>query len=697
MASTNYINANPRVIDLGPKDNTTKPTPRVSKSFPQHCPKVFGFAQCGETAPRLVPAQELPLLYGDRTFDLTDIYATHQTPFITGFVSKANQMVFQRVIPPDAGPRSSIQIWLDVLPTTVDLYRRNSDGSIATDGLNQPIVTGTTPGYKVKFVVTSYTDVEDLAAGFGRLTQKRGDQIDSKTGTQSTRYPFMEFIYNSQGELGNLSGIRMWAQTTATVTELPVKVLTVQKAFPYYFQVMRRASATSSAQPVATLLGDQKVMFTLKPKTSDPTTNLRLYIGEVAVKSFEDKDNSAYTLKPADFNQVKVYEQNIATLLGMFHAAEVPFLDASSDMSSDESSKYLFNLITGVSSQNVPYHSFVFVDDQNATRWSDYTTVYAAGGSDGTMSNEVFDQLVGEKMDEYADPASPVQERATNVESVVYDSGFSVPVKYKLLKMLTYRRDTNVALSTYVFGDDEMTAAEEASLGAALRVRAQMYPESEYFGTGVQRAVVMAQSMRIRNSLWSERVPLTYELAMKRARCMGASDGKWKASALYDRAPLNILEEAVDISLPWIPDTARNRFWELGMNYAIAYDQDVHMFPMVRTVFDSDNSALNGDLGMQMLCYLNKLTYKVWREFTGTQTLTNAQLIKQVNAYAASLVEGNIFAKIFSIRPMAEMSPMDLLRNTSWSLPWEIGIPGSKTVMTTSMQIYRIEDLTATK
>lgn len=697
MASTTYTNANPRVIDLGPKDNTVASVPRVSKAYPQHCPKVFGYAQCGETKPRLVPAQELPILYGERTFDLTDIYATHQSPFIAGFVRNANQVVFQRLIPPDAGPRANIQVWLDVLPTTVDLYRRNSDGSIATDGLGQPIVTGTAAGYKVKFVIDHYTDVEDLAAGFGRLTQKRGDQVDSKTGVQSTRYPIKELLYNSQGELGNLAGIRLWALTTATVNSLPTKILTVQKAFPYYFQVMRRATPVSTAQPVATLLSDQKVLYTYKAKTVDPTTKQRLFLGEICVKSFEDRDNTSYAVKPADFSDIKIYDQNIATLLGLFHAAEVPFLDAASDMDSDASSKYLFNFITGVSSQNIPYHSFVFVDDQNATRWSDYTTVYAKGGSDGTMTNEVFDQLVAEKMDEYADASSPVQERATNVESCVYDSGFSIDAKYSLFKMLAYRRDTNVAVSTYIHGMEELTGAEEASLGAALRVRAQMYPESEYFGTGVQRAVVMAQSMRIRNSQWTDRVPLTYELAMMRSRCMGASDGKWKASALYDKAPGSILQEAVDVSLPWIPDGTRNRFWELGLNYAIAYDQDAHMFPVVRTVYDLENSTMVGDLGMQMLCYLNKLTYKVWREFTGVQTMTNDQLIKNVNAYASALVSGSIFANLFKITPKAELSPMDKLRNTSWSLPWEVGMRGTKTVMTTSMQIYRIEDLTGTK
>jgi hypothetical protein len=74
--------------------------------------------------------------------------------------------MLQRVLPADAGPEANMTLWLDVLPTDVDNFERNADGSIRFDTLGNPVVLGTIPGYKVKYVVTHSTDLST----FGQLT-----------------------------------------------------------------------------------------------------------------------------------------------------------------------------------------------------------------------------------------------------------------------------------------------------------------------------------------------------------------------------------------------------------------------------------------------------------------------------------------------------------------------------------------------
>lgn len=686
------VNAAPMVIDYGTEDLSTRLLPREPELIPQHLPKFFLFTQKGPTTPQLVVGNERNLMYGTDSFDLRGKYANHSTVFANLVNAEGNACMLQRVVADDAGPEATIIAWLDVLATDVDLYQRNADGSIATDALGDPIVVGTTTGFKVKWVVTNHASVADLQNEYGQLNIVAGDQVDPVTSVQSQRYPIFEMKASSLGEYGNTCGIRLWAPTVDSVAAMPTKLMANEKAYPYFVSMLRRPDALSAPVVSQTLFGEQRTMVTFKPDTIDPLTDAEMYVGEVLIDAYQNLTDLRYPKLYGDFGDMKVYQDNIELLLELFHAAEIPFIDSFSDITSAITDKHLFNFVTGVSSFNVPYHSFIFVDDTNTVRFSEYTNVFAAGGADGTMDHATHATLVSAQMQRYLDPNDELQELAVNVESIIYDTGFPLDTKYDLCAFISQRRDTFVVLSTHDVEDRILSASEEHSLAIGLRTHLQMYPESDYFGTPVMRGMIMGRSAKLRNSQYTKYLPLSAEVAIKSAKYMGAGVGRWKNGSHFDGAPGSVVDYMYDINITWVPASVRNRNWDVGLNWVQAYDRRSYFFPALKTVYDNDTSVLNSYFTAMAICQLNKVAHSAWREFSGVSNLTNNQLVARVNDFVANRVM-NRFDGRFVIKPEAFISDMDMLRGFSWTLPIKIYSPNLMTVMTAYVQAYRMEDL----
>lgn len=691
--SAYIINAAPMTLSQGTQDLSTVQLPRVPVDVPQHCPKFYLYTQKGTIIPQLVSGVELANMYGAISFDERSKYCNHATIFANRVNVKGNAIMVQRVIPKDAGPRANVVIYLDVLPTQVNEYARNSDGSIKIDPMTgNPVITGKIDGFKLKWVKTTNTTVGQQT-NFGKLTVQPGDQVDQDTAVQSQRYPIFEFETSSEGEWGNNVGFRMWAPTAASTLNMPKEMMAQERAYPFYFSVITRESANATPKVKETTFGDQSVMFTLKPNTVDPVTDNELYMGDAVLSSYQNLEDSKYPAVYGDFGRLAIYNDNIEEILKAVYASEVPFIDIFSDISSQRPEDYfLMNIISGVSSQNVPYHSVQFVDEDNSVILSEYSNIFAQSGSDGTMNDKLFAELVEEQVVQYADPNSPLQEEARNVESIMYDSGFPVSTKKALTNFISVRKDTFVVLSTHVVGGPTMNAAEEYSLAISLRTRLQMFPESDYFGTPVMRGMIVGRSGKLLNSKFKERLPLTLEIAIKSAEYMGASNGRWKNGHNFDAAPGSVVDNMYDISITWVPNTVRNKNWDAGLNWVQAYDLKSYFMPALKTVYDNDTSVLNSYFVAMAICQLNKISSAAWREFSGTSGKTDAQLVDDVNNFVKKRVNG-IFDNRYVVVPDAYMTDMDTKRGFSWTLPIKLYAPNMKSVMTTYVQSYRIADL----
>jgi hypothetical protein len=305
-----------------------------------------------------------------------------------------------------------------------------------------------------------------------------------------------------------------------------------------------------------------------------------------------------------------------------------------------------------------------------------------------------FAQLVATEVAEYANPNSQLLNTAVNIESIFWDSGYPIETKRELCKFISERKDTFLALSTYDVNGPKLTAATENSMAASLRDFMRMYAESDYFGTQTMRGMIIGRHGDLIGTQYKKQLPLTLEVAAKAAAMMGAADGKWREGAIFDRAPNNIIRKFENVNVTYTSVATRNRDWKMGLNWVQSYSPRELFIPGLQTIYDDDTSILNSFFVAMVACTLQKIGEQVWREFTGSVRLTEAQLIEKVNAAVNQAVQDRgRFCDMFRIIPKAVITPADRQRGYSWSLIIELYANNMKTVMTLDVYAKRMSDL----
>lgn len=723
MSADTIYNAAPEVINLGTQDLSTQQLPIEPETVPQHCPKFYLYTQSGPTSPQLVSSAHAGQLYGVNSFDVRKQYANYATVMYNNIAALGNKCMIQRLQPVDAGPPANLTLWLDVLPVTVNITERNIDGSIMVDASGNPVLTGqTAPGYEVKWVVTTSNNAEytigqqtitagDMVGSSSSVTPNISDFIQgsmtpptSSTSTSSagpnsvtsTRYPILEIQASSFGNWGNNVGIQIYAGTQNSLNyPIPTAILQQNRIYPYFFQIQQRANNLSSPSTVPTILGSNNLLFSFLPNQINPLTDGNLYLQNIFVNSYNNTTNPNFPRIYGPYNGIYVYNENVAALLNMFYQAEIPYINQWSDFTGDPEDFGLFNFVSGVSSQNVPYQTFIFTQDWDSVNLTPSNIMYTGGSSDGTMNDTLFAGLVAQEVSAYADPTNPVQDLATNVESIMYDPGYPLATKQALVDFIAIRPDTMVSLSTYQCNTPPPNAEEEYSTAVALMTQLQMYPESEYFGTPVMRGIIIGRCGNLINSLYTKTVPLTNELAMKAARYMGASNGKWTPGANFDGAPGSIINSMNNVNITFVPPAAKNIDWSVGLNWVQAYDRRSLFFPAFKTVYTNDTSVLTSFITVMGICTINKIMHEAWRTFSGESYLTNAQLIDRVNSYITQATNG-IFDSRFVVVPNTYISDNDNIRGYSWHIQVQLYADNMKTVAVSYVTAYRMSSLTTT-
>lgn len=699
--TTQIVNGAPMTEFQGTKDDSTQAAVIQPQSVPTHLAKVYLFAKQGPTDPQLVSGDSRTQMYGSDTFDLRKKWSTHTTVLSNVLNEAANAQMIERLIPPDAPPAANARIWLDVLPTQVPDYKRNTDGSYQLDpttGL--PIPTGSTlAGFKCKWVVTYIAPDQDGNSMIGQGTIQPGDQTDTTSNTQSNRIPFFDLPASFIGDAGNNNGIRFWAPTSASTSPPDDRIITDEAVYPFRVTCVQRATSSSSAVVVPTQDAEQYINFCLKPGTIDKNTDSQLYLGDVFFESWNNlADPSGIPPQYGPLGNIHIYQANVDEYLLEFYNAEFPVKDQWSDFTGAADEQYAFNVFTGVSSSNVPYHSFVLdTEAANAQRWTENTAAYMSGGGDGTMNETVLAELVATAVAKYADPTSPYQDMAKYPESIIYDSGFPIDTKYALADFMAIRKDTAVVLSTHDVLGVQLTASQESSLAVALRTRLQMYPESEYFGTPTMRACIIGRSGKMLSSQYTKPLPLVIEFAYHAAQYMGASNGVWNSTYRMDNNPNNIVSmfDPSSINVTWTPATVRNKDWDNGLVWVEQFDLHSLYWPAYKTVYSNDTSVLTSFLTMMACVELEKVGEKARRQYSGRSDLTDQQFADRINKYISGDVEGR-FDSRFTIIPNTYYTTADQQRGYSWTTKIQIYADNMKTVQTLYLEAHRSSDLTTT-
>jgi len=710
----NILNASPQAILLGTDDKSAVIVTPERDPIPQHLPKFFLFAQKGQTVPSLVGGAKMLATYGATSFDKLSKYYNHATLFATSIAGEANTLMVQRVVPDDANPESNFTLYVDILEDDVPNYLRNSDGSLVPDGSGGYEVDSdkeTIRGHRIKYI-KAYSP-EGLTLGTSVSTEGTMEDAD---GNKSTMIPVLDFKAKYQGEYYNNVGI---AIESLLQSKIPGTIITKEKVLPYKLKLVTRPSKKESFVTQKSLYGEESVMFSLKQNAINPTTEAGFDLDAVFPEQWSNETDPAMPLKYSDYENVHVYYSNVEKILGTImelekeyvsseiktwhdgmDASTLSWFDFTTDVKEDlqEDELHLIGLFNCKSSKLVRYFTMVHDDAEvessdvmREIQVSSTTPIFLEGGSDGTLSNEMYETLVVREMQKYLDPDSEVMDMAVNVESIMYDSGFTLATKKELCNFIALRKDTMVMLSTHdaSLGEKFLPLSDERAIAVNLKTRLKLTPESDYFGTKVMRGVVVSGTGLLTDGSIKTRVPQLLEIATKSAAYMGAGSGEWKHVNMFDRAPGNIISNQKDLQPAFIPAGVKPALWNAGMVWSQPFDRRQYFFPAIQTVYENDTSVLNSYFTVMAICTLNKIAAEAWRNFTGESDLSSAQLADAVVAFVNDRI-ANKFDGRFVIHPEVQFTTADKQRGYSWSLVTKIYAHNMKTVMVSRVEAYRL-------
>ena len=182
MAGLFTIGATPRFTPLGANDKSARSLPVDPSERPSHLPKFYFFAAQRTMKDQIISGAAAKNLYGSETFDEHGKFFKHTTKFLIGCTGAGQQVMAQRLLPSDIGPRSNLSLYIDLLEAEIPNYKRTSTGDIVKDVSGAPVVDDKKPnvkGYYVKFV-TDYNSAEEPTQA-GLLTSKPGVMMQEVT------------------------------------------------------------------------------------------------------------------------------------------------------------------------------------------------------------------------------------------------------------------------------------------------------------------------------------------------------------------------------------------------------------------------------------------------------------------------------------------------------------------------------------
>jgi hypothetical protein len=655
----NIRNAAPRAILKGFKDESGRAPVVEPEQLPSHLAHSFIFAERGTLLPQLVVGDSLTTTYGAKSFDYRSKFANHQTVLVNTINGEGNSQMVQRLVPDDAAT-ATLVLWLDVVEDNVPQFERNTDLSFKLSQLNERIPTATVVlGHRVRWAVEVLPEGKALS----ELVPKVGSLTSVLNSSQSQMYPIHAFTVASPGSYGNLVGVRLSAPTTVSASPIDDATVDAAKAYMYRFAMVERPDEFSTPNVKETIQGEQSVDFTYKAGVINRNDKL-VSVDDVLLQSWNASAINGIPATVGVINDHHVYHDHIATLLAQFQAAEAEF-DLISDLDEDV---HLFNFVGGTSIQNVPYYSYVVEGPASGgVLLSETSSHYAKGGADGTLDFATFDALVANATANYGDLAGfDFLDTAIYPQSCIYDTGFTLDTKKKLLTVLGRRKDMWVVLSTQDVSAKQNTPSEESSIAVALRTAARMYPESEVYGTPVCRAIVIGHSGYLINSQWTKLTPLTIEFAAKSARYMGAGNGIWKSASSFSISPANQVTMFRDVNASFKKADVRSQDWDTGLVWVQNYDRRSLFFPAFQTVYDDDTSILNSFFNMAIAVELEKIADRAWRDLVGIDSLTPEQFIARSNRIISQAVAGRFDGRV-TIEVDTFLTAADTQRGYSWS------------------------------
>ncbi|EJY7993318.1 hypothetical protein OHI49_002216 [Salmonella enterica] len=665
----------------GWQDNSVPELVRTPTGDAIHKPLIFTFAARGvdnEAFP-LTGDNALSLL-GRNVFDLRGPYATFNTPYQAMFNANANECMYQRLIPEDA-KTASVRVFADVLETKVPSYERDSNGIVQYDNSGKPKIKEQVDGLVIVFR-SVVIDETTPAVGAGVVIE---GTMTGEGGTKSKLYPLFDIAGPYAGADVNGFGFKLIplseksspALTSSYQNEVGGRVYTLQ-----WFETL--AGVTS---PVVwkTLTGMSSINFSFKPDAYYQPMRTQLDFEVVVADAYRQTMPDIGELPDyGPFEQFYLYRENLETVLGLAQAAITT--DAPAD-------PYMVDIFGGYDLLGQPYDGLQVnpATETGKVVFSASNIHYLQGGSDGTMNNDVYDELVRREMLLFPDGGKVRYDNELKYSlGCFWDSGFSFDTKAALVNFIGRSRNTFLTLATHVYNQGRNDEQAEESAKIALIELITAVPESAYYGTPAARGMVTGQSAFIKNSSYKKPVPMNYSLANFFSKYLGAGDGRAKPAYRFSRGELTIIEDLTDLSMPWKGNEVYASDWDVSLITARSYDYYRLFIPAIQSIYSEDRSVLNNALFNFMMTYVYRVSDRVWADMSGEAAMTDDERAKMIENKIIERLEGRL-DNVAVVTPKAYFTADD--KSNGYSVTLDLIAEGGVllTQFNTTIKVYRRE------
>lgn len=690
-------NGVPDIWWSGLKDESTRAQTYEPVSIPIHTPLFMTFAPFGQTMAQFVTGSSARDHYGEEIFDERSKYATIVTPFLNLMNKYGNPYLLQRLRPVDANPEASVCIALKVVKTDnlID-YRRDGTGRYEYDANGRRIpMSATVSGYYAEWIT-----LPARGADIGKQEKIEAEAFYRNDNTaRSTIYPIMELQARWFGEEGNNLGIRLHAPVKSDELTSGV-VMQDNEAFTYGIEVVRRRDAKTKPRTIKNYYDKAITLFTFKEDIYHDKMGGMYSLEDIFEESYSDLGSANAPKKYSDIGKIHIYHEYLEEVLDLFYTAEKPYAHANELVDADPTSgKHLMNILTGLDFLGVPYRRVQIGSSLTGANvvMGPNSTLFLTGGSDGTMGNQSYDNLVYTEFDNFGQLETKYADIGRYPFHQVYDCGFSAKTKSKLINALLVRPDVNVTLSTIdlIESPNKMPDAQlEASVGATLVNTLRQLPESEKWGTpGYRGFVIPYASKLIGNARYRKWIPLTYEVAAWRAEYMGSPVGL-KPNYGYDLPPFNHLRhlDPTKMTNPWLSAPQRERNWTNGLCHFRHKTDSLIFCPALKSVYPDDTSVLTSDITTQITCDLNYYGFVVWSNLTGNTKYSNEDLCKISDEMFKNYAAGRYDDRVVVI-PNTHLTRADVRNGWSWTSEIHMYAKNMKTQTEMYLVAHRFEDL----
>lgn len=548
-------------------------------------------------------------------------------------------------------------------------------------------------------------------------TETRPKKVLTEEIVKSRMYPILEARAQYPGSYYNNIGFNI---SSYYGTQFNFQLAKQIHKVPYGLTLFTRPDEKNTTGVVfRSLFGENEVEFVATDEpTKDPSIDARCDLEHVFNTNWYNVTDPLKALRPFDIGTFKFYGNNFRLLLKKFLEAELegieftPRLFTADNEYATTASWYdfdgtskddikdqfeLLNPFTCRTSKNVRLQRVMLSQDRPILRdnlkevnMSSKKPIFLQGGTDGTINDDNFNRAFGIEMDKYDDEDSNVQELAYNIESTLWDSGFPLETKKKIMKFISVRKDTFIVLSTHTENKQiALPLAKARAVGVALATALKLYPESTFYNTGVARGLIVLGAGKLADDSTDVYVPMSYELLIKTARFAGGSDGLWRRDRLFDHGDAAIITSMKDMVPSFLPHGIKPTLWSGNMIYPQRYDRSSFFFPGLQTVYDSDTSVLNNYFTVMALCTVTKIAHKSWKRFSGAISYTDAEFKQAIEAYLERELAGR-FAGLLNATPICIITDADKQRGYSWQLVIKLAANMMRTVCVYTTEIYRM-------